>query len=144
MRTIARSRKGEEGSTAVEFAVILPVFLLLIFSLIDFGRYFYTRVVITNASIEVASAVTRGLYVEGDSASMKSQKITAVLNNVAPGLGSFAQLSTTANLSFNTPLACPNSVGQTMVNLSTTFSNISPFTAFLPDVSSQTTMWCVR
>ena len=141
---LARSRKGEEGSTAVEFVVILPVFLLLIFSLIDFGRYFYTRVVITNASIEVASAVTRGLYLEGDSASMKNQKITAVLNNVAPGLGSFAQLQSTSTLNFNTPAACPNASGQTTVNLSTTFSTIYPFTSFLPDVSSQTTMRCVR
>ena len=136
--------RNERGSTAVEFAVILPVFLLLIFSLIDFGRYFYTRVIITNASIEVASAVTRGLYSEGDSVASKNQKIYSVLDNVAPNLASFSQLQSGATLTFVVPTACPNSFGTTTATISTPFSAISPITSFLSDVSSQATMRCIR
>ena len=149
-RVRSRGRKpnleigNERGSTAVEFAVILPVFLLLIFSLIDFGRYFYTRVIITNASIEVASAITRGLYSEGDSVASKNQKVYSVLDSVAPNLAGFSQLQSGATLSFTLPTACPNSLGTTTASISTTFSAISPITSFLSEVSSQSTMRCIR
>lgn len=136
--------RGDRGSTAVEFAVILPVFLLLVFSLIDFGRYFYSRVIITNASIEVASAITRGLYTEGDSVANKNQRITAVLDNVAPSIATFAQLQSSAVLTFSVPTACPNSVGTTTAEISTSFASISPITSFLTDVRSQSTMRCIR
>jgi Flp pilus assembly protein TadG len=136
--------RNERGSTAVEFAVILPVFLLLVFSLIDFGRYFYTRVIITNASIEVASAITRGLYAEGDSVASKNQKISAVLQNVAPDVAGFSQLQSSATLTFTIPAACPNSSGTTTVNISTPFASISPITTFLSSVSSQSTLRCIR
>ena len=138
------SYEGERGSTAVEFAVILPLFLILVFSLIDFGRYFYTRTVITNASIEVASAITRGLYVEGDSVASKNQKILGVLDNVAPNLASFAQLQTIANLTFPIPSACPNATGAVTVNISTPFVSISPLASFFNQVASQSTMRCFR
>jgi Flp pilus assembly protein TadG len=135
---------SERGSTAVEFAVILPLFLILIFSLIDFGRYFYTRVVITNASIEVASAITRGLYVEGDSVASKNQRILGVLDNVAPNLASFAQLQSGVTLNIPTPLACPNALGAVTVNISTPFTSISPLAPLFDQVASQSTMRCFR
>ena len=136
--------KGEAGSVVVEFALILPIFLLLIFSLIDFGRYFYTRVMITNASIEVASAVSRGLYLETDSSAMKMQRINNVLENVAPNIAALAQLQSGATLTVIAPAACPNTMNQTSVTLSTPFDSISPIADFLEEVRSQTTMRCLR
>jgi Flp pilus assembly protein TadG len=38
----------------VEFTLILPVFLLLLFGLVDFGRGFYSWLVLTNAAREGA------------------------------------------------------------------------------------------
>ena len=136
--------EGERGSTVVEFALILPIFLLLIFSLIDFGRYFYARVVITNASIEVASAVTRGLYLEGDSVASKNQKIALVLNNVAPNIAALSQLESNATLTVPIPTACPNTLSQTTVTISTQFKPISPIALFIDEVRSQSTMRCLR
>lgn len=136
--------ENERGSTVVEFALVLPIFLLLIFSLIDFGRYFYARVVITNASIEVASAVTRGLFLEGDSVASKNQKITAVLSNVAPNIAEFSQLQNGAVLTVPIPSACPNASSQTTVNISTPFQPISPIASFIDEVQSQSTMRCLR
>lgn len=137
-------KDSERGSAIVEFALILPIFLLLVFSLIDFGRYFYIRVALTNASIEVASAVTRGLYLESESTLQKSQKIYAVLEKVAPNAANFAQLNSTATLTAPVAVACPNSNNETTVEITTAFNSISPISSFLNQISSKTTMRCLR
>jgi Flp pilus assembly protein TadG len=47
-------RTREQGSAAVEFALLLPVLVLLIFGIIEFGVLLYDQQVITNASREGA------------------------------------------------------------------------------------------
>ena len=37
------SGKGCRGATMVEFAMVLPVFMLLLFGIIEFGRYFFVQ-----------------------------------------------------------------------------------------------------
>ncbi len=44
----------EKGTSAVEFALILPLLLLLLFLIIEFGFVLYDKAVITNASREGA------------------------------------------------------------------------------------------
>jgi len=46
--------KIQEGSVAIEFALVLPVFLILLFGIIEFSTLFYDKAVITNASREGA------------------------------------------------------------------------------------------
>jgi Flp pilus assembly protein TadG len=46
--------RDQQGSYAVEFAIILPVFLLLVFGIVDFGHAWYMRHVMVNASREGA------------------------------------------------------------------------------------------
>ena len=48
--------KSQKGATAVEFAIILPLLLLLIFGIIEFGLFLFNRHVITNAAREAARA----------------------------------------------------------------------------------------
>ena len=48
--------RGEAGASAVEFAIILPVLLLLIFGIIEFGFAIYDKTMITHASREGARA----------------------------------------------------------------------------------------
>jgi Flp pilus assembly protein TadG len=50
-------RTQQKGAQAVEFALILPFFILIIFAVLDFGILVYNKAIITNASRE---AVRRG------------------------------------------------------------------------------------
>ena len=52
---------GQNGVAAVEFAIVLPFLVLLIFGTIEFGLMFYNKQVITNASREGARAGVTGI-----------------------------------------------------------------------------------
>jgi Flp pilus assembly protein TadG len=41
--SIFRMMRKEKGTTVVEVAVVLPIFLLLVFGIIDFGYYFFVE-----------------------------------------------------------------------------------------------------
>ena len=47
-------RRKRRGAAAVEFAVVAPVFLLLVFGMIEYGRMVMVQQVLTNASREGA------------------------------------------------------------------------------------------
>ena len=48
--------RSQEGVSAVEFALILPFLLVLMFGIIEFGIFLFDKAVITNASREGARA----------------------------------------------------------------------------------------
>ena len=54
-----RGLRAEPGAVAVEFAIILPVLLLLVFGIIDFGHAWYMKQMVSNASREGARYGTR-------------------------------------------------------------------------------------
>ena len=47
---------GQKGAAAVEFAIVLPMLVLLVFGTIEFGLMFFNKQVVTNASREGARA----------------------------------------------------------------------------------------
>lgn len=47
-------RKKRRGAAAVEFAIVAPVFFLLVFGMVEFGRMVMVQQVITNAAREGA------------------------------------------------------------------------------------------
>jgi len=49
-----RKKRGERGQALVEFALALPVLLLLLLGIIEFGLLLYNKQVITNAAREGA------------------------------------------------------------------------------------------
>lgn len=49
-----RHRPGDRGQSLVEFALAFPIFLLLLFGLIDIGRYVYTANAVNQAAREGA------------------------------------------------------------------------------------------
>jgi Flp pilus assembly protein TadG len=48
--------KDQEGAAAIEFAIILPLLMMILFGIIEFSIAFYDKAMITNASREGARA----------------------------------------------------------------------------------------
>ena len=53
---MSRTTRRERGAAAVEFALLLPVLVLLVGGIVDYGRYFFTQLQLTNAAREGARA----------------------------------------------------------------------------------------
>ena len=54
-----RGMRAEHGGVAVEFAIIFPVLMLLVFGIIDFGHAWYMKHMMSDASREGARYATR-------------------------------------------------------------------------------------
>jgi len=54
MRVWNKLRKGKKGQALVEFALVLPLLLLLLMVIFEFGNIFYSYLLITAASREGA------------------------------------------------------------------------------------------
>lgn len=52
MRKVHMHRQREKGAAMVEFAIVLPVLLLLVFGIIEFGRAYNTQLTLTHAARE--------------------------------------------------------------------------------------------
>ena len=50
----SRRKNGEKGQALVEFTLLIPIFLLLLFAIVDFGMGFYSWITVTNAAREGA------------------------------------------------------------------------------------------
>jgi hypothetical protein len=51
---IKRQTLGQSGASAIEFALVLPVLLVILFGIVEFSVLFYDKAMITNASREGA------------------------------------------------------------------------------------------
>jgi hypothetical protein len=91
--------RRERGVAAVELALILPLFCLMLFGLIDYGYYFMVDLAATNAVREGARAATTvvGGCPNAAAISQGTSAIATYLSNV--GLGS---LNRTINTSCTT------------------------------------------
>jgi Flp pilus assembly protein TadG len=56
LSTLKGRWKNDRGATIVEFSIVLPLLLLLIFGIIDFGLLLYNKQILTNACREGARA----------------------------------------------------------------------------------------
>jgi Flp pilus assembly protein TadG len=99
-------RRGERGQSLVEFAMVVPILLLLVFAIIDFGRLLMNQVTLTNAVREGARIAAVGAT---------SGEVTTRVQTTAPGLtpavsytpadtGENLTVSATADISFITPM----------------------------------------
>jgi Flp pilus assembly protein TadG len=62
----SRNRASERGAEVIEFAIILPLLLLIVFGIIDFGFLFQRYVVVTNAAMEGARVRVLPGYLDAD------------------------------------------------------------------------------
>jgi Flp pilus assembly pilin Flp len=100
--------RREDGAAAVEFALLLPLLVLLLFGFIQFGLAFNTRIQATNAAREAARAAVTGIDDWGDVAGLPFWQV--VRNRAGVGAISNCTLTTTdvvggtLTVSFDYPL----------------------------------------
>jgi Flp pilus assembly protein TadG len=85
MKRAKRGGRGEEGQTLVEFALVAPVLLLILFGIVQFGIAFKNSIVVTDAVRAGArkAAVSRGLAPSQRSAAVE-QAVDDSAGNLDP------------------------------------------------------------
>jgi Flp pilus assembly protein TadG len=109
-----RARDRDRGAAAVEFALLLPMLLLLVFGIIDFGRALNAQITLTQAAREGARLAALGT----PAATVITRTQTA-----ATGLGAAVTVTVTS---------CPTGATQTtsaVVKASYTFQFVTPVRA---------------
>lgn len=102
----------DRGSVAVEFALVLPVLLLILFGVIDFGRALNAQIELTGAAREGARLAALGysnaaVQARVAAAAPSLSGVTAtVASGCSPGVGpaADAQVDVSYSFSFITPI----------------------------------------
>ncbi len=112
-RSASSARKGRDrGAAAVEFALVLPLLLLLVFGIIDFGRALDAQITLTQAAREGVRLAALG-YSDADveartqaAAPDLSGVDVTVASSCQPGAGpaADAEVNVSYSFSFVTPV----------------------------------------
>ncbi len=98
---------SDRGAAAVEFALVLPLLLLLVFGIIDFGRALNTQITLTEAAREGARLESVGqpvgtVITETQAAATGLNPVTVTITSNCPdGAGPTANAVVRANYSFS-------------------------------------------
>ena len=86
-RLRAHHRNRTLGQSLVEFALVLPVFLLFFAAALDLGRVFYANITLNNAAREGAfqAALTPALYVEDQPCDQATNRVVCRIQNETSG-----------------------------------------------------------
>ena len=135
IRSRSASHRRSRGQALVEFAFVAPIFLLLLFSLIDFGRYVYYVQILNNAAREG----TRYAIVHGSNSfqptgpNPNDATITAVVRNYAVGvIGNSAVLNITSTWGTPPNPATNNRGSKVKVAVTYAFQSLIPIVPIPP------------
>lgn len=112
------SKGQDSGAAAVEFALVLPLLMLVLFLMVDFGRFFYVATSLYSASQDAARASALG---------MTDAQVRAVADASLTSAGSVASgnSSSPAPLTL-TRIICTGTPKVSQVTLQVTFKWITP------------------
>ena len=65
-------RHGESGTATIEFAIVLPMMLLLVFGIIEIGRYAYFSIAVSNAARAGVQYGAQNMVTADDSTGMQN------------------------------------------------------------------------
>jgi len=75
-----RARRGEKGTSVLEFALVLPVLLAMIFGLLELGNIYFANATVHKAAMAAARLAVTG---DGDDDGTRIAKIEAEARRVA-------------------------------------------------------------
>jgi Flp pilus assembly protein TadG len=116
------------GTAAIEFALVAPIFLGLVFGTIEFGRLLWTKQVLQQTAIAGARcmAIAQGQIQNSScasSGSYSSTSTTAYIQSVASGWGLSVP---TSNITLNNAATCGGESGFSEVQITSTFNTPVP------------------
>jgi TadE-like protein len=117
-----------EGATAVEFALVLPMFLMLVFGAIEFGRFLWTQEALQETAIAGARcvAIAQGSNPTSSpcasSGSYSATNAKSYIQQIASGWG----LSIPSSGINPDPVGSGGCTGLSQVTLTSTFNSVVP------------------
>jgi len=130
---LPRAVRGQEGASAVEFALLAPVLFVLVFGIIGFGIAFMQVQTARGAVREGARAAA---VVDADGVGRSSTEVRAITVTASTGL-----ITNGSQVSVTT---CPNGGDQAIVSYDTSQANngsgIDVNIPFLPPISMDSTV----
>ena len=100
MKLFRRHRADDRGATLVELALVLPILVLLVFGIVEFGRAYNAQVTLTHAAREGARvlALTRDAGAAetaavGAATSLDPAQLSVTSDSCDPGLPTQVTLS---------------------------------------------------
>ncbi len=124
IRTFAGS---EKAAALVEFAIVLPILLLIVFGIVDFGRALYTANNLTSAVREGARLASTQISPDATGAAQK----TAVSNAVKAYVVAFGGNAGAPTVSETFAGAPPNMQSITVSIVSYPFTPITPLAGLI-------------
>lgn len=110
-----RSREageGERGAALVEFALVLPLLLILVFGIIDFGLFFYNDIRLTHAARDAARYASVDDPSGADAAIDAAALVSTTVDSRSVDLGSHGNEATvTLTATYHTITPLPGLVG---------------------------------
>ena len=96
----------ESGQALVEFALVLPILVLLLLGIVDFGRAWMTKQVVTNAAREgarsgIAAGATAGDVSQAVSNYLDAAHLTGTVSVNVGGVGPVVPPGTTTSVAVN-------------------------------------------
>lgn len=128
MRTLRKLLSEQGGSVAVEFALILPVILMLMFTVIELGTAWYYKQMLVNATREGA----RLAVMQNDGTNTSSQ-VTSLVSNYLATAGYPATVTVTAT-------GADGNAGDTVQVSATSDYQMPVLSKLVPDVLSTVTL----
>ena len=132
---VGRPIRARSGNSMVEFALVSPLFFLLVFGVLDYGRLFYIQETLQYAMRQAGRYAVTGQNMGGT----RGAAITQVAENAAAGLINSGNINsvliTSVNSSGNTQTNNAGSSGQEMtITMVSNLKLITPgIAAFFPN-----------
>lgn len=94
-------KRAESGVQLVELAIVLPIFLVLLAAVAEFGRYFYTYTTLAKATRVGARYLSSRIYTEGEKTKARNLVVCGSLETCSSGSEIISGL-TTGNVAITT------------------------------------------